>query len=281
MAVLGTGRMGGAIARRLAAGGDQVVVWNRTAEKAEALGVGTVAATPAGAAGATELVLSVFTDAAAAREAYAGEHGALNAADGRVFIDMTTGGPERATWLDGQVRDRGGKFLEAPVMGGPGSIESGKLMILVSGEPATIDAARPVLARLGEIRHVGDIGSASRLKLVSNSMLAGLSALAAELQAAGNEAGLSQEDVFWALQRMAPYLEVRKAGYLQQRYQPVMFTLRDMLKDIDLALEVYRAAGAEAPLIELTRSLYADELEDHGHDDLSAINARYRENRGQ
>jgi 3-hydroxyisobutyrate dehydrogenase-like beta-hydroxyacid dehydrogenase len=269
------------MARRLASQGYDVVVWNRTPKKAEALGVGTVAFTPADAAGAAEVVLSVFTDGRAVREVYAGHHGALESAEGRVFVDMTTGGPDSATWLDGEVRGQGGGFLEAPVMGGPGAIENGKLIILAGGEAGTLDAARPVLGRLGDIRYIGDIGLPSRLKLVSNSMLAGLSALAAELQAGGEEAGLSREDVFWALQRMAPYLDARKAGYLEQRYQPSMFSLRDLVKDVDLALDVLKGAGAEAPLMELTRSLYGAELGRHADDDMSAINARYRETRGQ
>jgi len=107
-------------------------------------------------------------------------------------------------------------------------------------------------------------------------MLAGLSALGAELQAAGESSGLGRDDTFWALQRMAPYLEMRKAGYLDQRYHPVMFAARDLLKDIDLALGVYEHAGAEVPLLELNRTLYAEILEEHGDDDMSAINARYR-----
>ncbi|MEA2683381.1 MAG: hypothetical protein QOK05_1709 [Chloroflexota bacterium] len=276
VAVLGTGKMGGAVARRLATMGHDLTTWNRTREKAEALGVGIVAATPAEAAADAEVVLSVFTDGAAARAAYSGEDGAMLAAEGRVFVDMTTVGPESARWLDREVTARGGRFLEAPVMGGPASIENGKLMILAGGEPGTLDVAREVLVVLGEVRHIGEIGTPSRLKLVSNSMLAGLSALAAELQAGGEEAGLGRDDVFWVLQRMAPYLEVRKAGYLEQRYQPSMFSLRDMVKDLDLALEVLRGAGAEVPLIELTRGLYAGELDGHGGDDMSAINARYR-----
>jgi 3-hydroxyisobutyrate dehydrogenase-like beta-hydroxyacid dehydrogenase len=281
VAVLGTGKMGGAMARRVASQGNDVVVWNRTRKKAEDLGVGTVASTPAEAASAAEVILSVFTDGGAVRDAYAGQDGALESAEGRVFVDITTGGPDSAIWLDAEVRQRGGSFLEAPVMGGPAAIENGKLTIVAGGEPGALDAARPVLAVLGEIRHIGDIGSPSRLKLVSNSMLAGLSALAAELQAGGEEAGLSRDDVFWALQRMAPYLEVRKPGYLEQRYRPSMFSLRDLLKDVDLALGVLRGAGATVPIVELTRSLYADQLDGHGEDDMSAINARYRETRGQ
>ena len=277
VAILGMGKMGAAMARRLDAQGLDVVLWNRTREKAEAVGVGSVAEDPAGAAGEADITLSVLTGPDAVREAYAGAEGALAAAGSeKVFVDMTTGGPASATWLDAEVRERGGHFLEAPVLGGPAAVEGGKLVVLVGGEASTLDTARTVLTALGEIRHVGEVGSASKLKLISNSMLAGSSALAAELQAAGEEIGLSQSDLFWVLQRFVPVLEQRKAGYLEQRYQPVAFALKDILKDLDLALEVYREAGAQTPVTELGRSLFADEMPEHADDDMSAINARFR-----
>ena len=276
VAILGTGKMGAAVARRLAAEKVDVVLWNRTRGKAEAVGAGSVVDDPAAAAAAADLVLSVLTGPDAVREAYAGKGGALESADGRVFADLTTGGPGNATWLDSEVRARGGRFIEVPVLGGPGAIEAGKLLILAGGDAATLDEARPVLQKLGEIRHIGEVGSASKLKLIANSMLAGQSALAAELQAAGEEVGLSQSDIFWALLRLAPGLEMRKAGYLEQRYQPVMFALRDIVKDLDLALDLYREAGAETPLVQASRGLYSDEMANHADDDMSAINARFR-----
>lgn len=277
VAILGTGKMGAAVARRLASQETTVVLWNRTNEKAEGVGVGTVAADAASAAAEADIILSVLTGPAAVRDAYSGANGALESVEpGKVFVDLTTGGPANAIWLDEQVRERGGHFLEAPVMGGPAAIEGGKLMILAGGDATTLDAAREVLSQLGEIRHIGEVGSASRLKLIGNSMLAGTSALAAELQAAGEEIGLSQSDIFWMLQRFAPGLEMRKAGYLEQRYRPVSFALKDIVKDIDLALEIYGPAGAKTPMTELGRGLYADVVAEHGDDDMSAINAHFR-----
>ena len=277
VAILGTGKMGAAIARRLAAEKFSIILWNRTSARAEAVGLGTVAANPAEAANEAEIILSVLTGPAAVRAAYEGSKGALEAVShDKVFVDLTTGGPANAEWLDGAVRERGGHFLEAPVMGGPAATEGGKLMILAGGDATTLDSARQVLSMLGDIRHIGGVGSANRLKLIGNSMLAGTSALAAELQAAGEEIGLSQSDIFWVLQRFAPALDLRRAGYLEQRYQPVAFALKDLVKDVDLALDVYGDAGAEVPITRLNRQLYADQLADHGDDDLSAINARFR-----
>ena len=276
VAILGAGKMGAAMARRLAAD-HEVVLWNRTREKAEAVRVGTVAPDPAAAATGADVVLSVLTGPEAVHEAYAGRRGALDAVSpDRVFVDLTTAGPENALWLDAEVRKRGGHFLEAPVLGGPAAVEGGKLMVLAGGDATTLDAARSVLARFGDIRHIGEVGSANKLKLIANSMLAGTTALAAELQAAGEEVGLSQSDIFWALLRFVPLLESRKAGFLDQRYQPVTFALKDILKDIDLALDIYRQAGADTPITALNRDLYAQEISWHGEHDMSAINDRFR-----
>jgi 3-hydroxyisobutyrate dehydrogenase-like beta-hydroxyacid dehydrogenase len=107
-------------------------------------------------------------------------------------------------------------------------------------------------------------------------MLAILSAAAAELHAAGVAAGLSPEDTFSVLARQAPYLELRKAGYLEGRYEPVLFTLNDMLKDVRLALDLFGKVEADTPMTELTEQLYAAVAPEHGSDEMSAINARFR-----
>jgi 3-hydroxyisobutyrate dehydrogenase-like beta-hydroxyacid dehydrogenase len=105
------------------------------------------------------------------------------------------------------------------------------------------------------VRHVGPLGSGARLKLVANSMLAVVTSAAAELQVAGEAAGLDGEDVFWVLARLAPALEMRRAGYLQRRHQPTLFAVRDLLKDLDLARELFGQSGAQTPLTARARTI--------------------------
>jgi 3-hydroxyisobutyrate dehydrogenase len=136
-----------------------------------------------------------------------------------------------------------------------------------------------VLKDLGEVRFVGDIGSAAALKLVANSMLAGVSALAAELQSAGTAAGLNPEDVFWVLSRIAPVLNARKAGFVEHRYSPVTFALRDAVKDLRLALDLYDKTGATTPLTKATKELYVRAARTAGEQDLSAIATLYERKR--
>src|SRR2546425_3473068 len=206
VAILGTGKMGGAMARRLASAGHELTLWNRTRERAEALGVGKVVATPAEAAQNADVVISMLTDANAVRGAYLGDNGAAKAAQRQAFVDMSTAGPDISKELAPLIERTGSQFVEAPVLGSIAAVESGTLIIFAAGNEAAIERARPVLEDLGEVRRVGEIGSGASLKLVANSMLAGVNALAAELMAAGTAAGLDPEKVVSGLRRMRPVL---------------------------------------------------------------------------
>ena len=276
VAILGAGRMGTAMARRLAQEGVEVVVWNRTREKAEAVGVGAVADTPAQAVGDVDAVISILTGPDAVREVYLGDDGVLQSLAGQVVIEMSTAGPEVAPELAESVREHGAALLEAPVIGSVPSVEHGELLILAGGDPADVERARPVLDKLGEVRRVGPIGAANRLKLVANSMLATVSGAAAELQAAGVAAGLDPEVVFTIIKRYAPLLEMRKAGYLEGRYQPVTFAVKDTVKDLALALELYQANASDAPYTRLSHELYTEVARGYAGEEMSAINERFR-----
>jgi 3-hydroxyisobutyrate dehydrogenase len=283
VAVLGTGRMGGAIARRLAASGFDVTVWDRTTAKAQALDVGRAAATPAEAIDGAEIVISTLTNAAAVRDVYLGPHGAFETPGTleNVFVEMSTAGPESIEELSQEARARGLRLLEAPVLGSVPAVESGTLAVLVGGSPDDLAQARPVLERLGEIHYVGGFGSAARLKLVANTMLGITSAAAAELLAAGTATGLDREQVFWALVRFAPALKAREAGFMRDRHRPTMFAVHDLVKDLGLALDVYERANAAVPLTREARALFAETAAESNDLDISAIvNAYSRADRG-
>ena len=275
VAILGTGKMGGAMARRLNVAGHQLTLWNRTRERAEALGGGNVVGTPAEAARSSEIVISSLTDADAVRAAYLGKGGAASAAQNQVFVDMSTAGPDVASEVAPVIERSGAQFIEAPVIGSVPAVEAGSAVVLAGGNKAAIERARPVLEALGEVRVVGGLGSAAKLKLVANCMLADVSALAAELQSAGTAAGLQAEDVFWVLSRVAPGLNARRAGFVDHRYEPVMFALKDALKDVRMAVELYRKVGAATPLTRATYELYERAAMSAGNLDLSAISTLY------
>jgi 3-hydroxyisobutyrate dehydrogenase-like beta-hydroxyacid dehydrogenase len=277
VAVLGTGKMGGAIARRLKMGGFEVSVWDRNKGKAEALDVGRVADSPADAVRDAEIAISMVTGPQAVREVYFGKAGVFEAAQGKTLVEMSTTGPAIGQELADAASRRGAKLIQAPVMGSVPAVESGTLVILASAEHIDdLELARPVLQRLGEVHFVGGIGSAPALKLVANSMLAIVSTAAAELMVAGTRHGLDPERIFWVLTRVAPGLKLREAGFLKNVHEPAMFAVRDLLKDLDLGLAVYEPP---VPLTYLARQLFASVAAQTPGADISAIvNAYSKEN---
>lgn len=276
VAVLGLGKMGSALARRLADSGYELTLWNRTRARAEELGAGRVLATPAEAVHDAEVVITSLTGADAVRAVYGGPAGALAAAHGQAFIEMSTTGPDVVAELQPQVAATGSTLVDAPIVGAPPALAAGRAAIVVGGTEADVERVRPVLSLLGEVRHVGPLGSGARLKLVNNSMFGAISTAAAELQVAGELAGLDPDQVFWVLARQAPALELRRAGYLQGQHEPTLFAVRDLRKDLDLAIDLFHRTDARAPVTEVVRGVVDEASADAGDLDITAVITRYR-----
>jgi 3-hydroxyisobutyrate dehydrogenase len=163
VAVLGTGIMGGPIARRLAEAGHEVRVWNRTREKAEALAGVTVAATPAEAAAGAEAVVTMLADAAAVDAVMA----AGGVPDGTLWIQMSTVGAEPTDRWARAAGERDVVFVDAPVLGSRPHAEAGELFVLASGPEEARPRCEPLFAPLARrVEWLGEAGLGSRLKLV-------------------------------------------------------------------------------------------------------------------
>jgi 3-hydroxyisobutyrate dehydrogenase-like beta-hydroxyacid dehydrogenase len=279
VAVLGTGKMGGAIAQRLKTGGFEVSVWDRTKSKAEALQVGRVADSPADAARHADVLVSMVTGPQALRDVYFGPTGVFSAGPGSTIVDMSTVGPAAAQELADAAELKGAKLVEAPVIGSIPAVNSGTLVILAGAALVEdLEAVRPVLQQLGEVHYVGDIESAATLKLLANSFLGIVSAGAAELLAAGTAQGVDPIEIFTVLTRIAPGLKVREAGFVRNIHEPTMFAVRDILKDLDLGLALYQRApglGSRVPLTAITRELFAGVASRVPDLDISAIVTAY------
>jgi len=276
VAILGTGKMGSAIASRLSEAGFQVVLWNRTRSRAEALGLGTVADTPSDAVRDADIVISSLTGPEAIRAAYLGREGALTAGAGKHFVEMSTAGTDLVSELAAHVTAAGDTLIDAPILGAPPLVRAGEAAILTGGADDDVATAGPVLSTLGTVRHVGPLGSAARLKLVANSMLADVVLAAAELQVAGEGAGLDPEEVFWVLMRFVPALEARRPGYLEGRHAP-QFALRDLRKDLDFALALFGKSSSSTPLTRSSRDLVAAAADMTPDLDISAVVLPYRQ----
>ena len=170
--LLGTGKMGSAIAERLIDSGHSLTVWNRSAGKTEALAKrgATVAASPAELVEASEIILSILTDADAIETVYFGAAGAMSTAlTGRLFIEMSTVRPATEVALAQRIEARGGRMIECPVGGTIGPARDGKLFGLVGGAAEDVERARPLLLQMcRRVEHVGPVGAGASLKLAIN-----------------------------------------------------------------------------------------------------------------
>src|SRR5438105_1205916 len=162
----GTGRMGSAIAQRLASLGHEMMVWNRTADKARATGL-PVAPTPGELAQRSEMVISILTDAKAVGQVY--DEMLKGGVKGKLFIEMSTVRPDTQKSLSGRVSSFGACLVECPVGGTIGPAKEGKLFGFVGGEVADVARARPILEQLcRRIEHVGPVGAGASMKLAIN-----------------------------------------------------------------------------------------------------------------
>jgi 3-hydroxyisobutyrate dehydrogenase-like beta-hydroxyacid dehydrogenase len=276
IALLGTGKMGSALARRLAGAGFELTLWDRTADHAKAVGVGQVARSPGEAVAGAEVVISSLTGPDAVRAVYLGPGGALENASGQLFLEMSTAGPDVEAELLPRVAATGSHLVDATIVGAPPIVERGEAVILLGGDPAHVERARLILEHLGTVRHVGRPGNGARLKLIANSMLAQVITGAAELQNAGESAGLDPVDVFWLLARFAPTLETRRPAYVDRELQPTMFALHDLRKDLDLALGLFHETDAPAPMTATARELVSQALGEFSDNDIGAFVGLYR-----
>lgn len=268
VAVLGTGKMGAAAARRLASQGFDTRIWNRTRERAEAVGAGRVMESPRTAVAEADVVISILTGPQAVREVY----DSLEPSGATVYLEMSTAGPE----VPEQLAERFSTLVAAPVIAPPAKVEAGDALFLAGGAQSAVDRARPVFDALGEVRYVGTYRRAAAMKLMNNTMLAVTIAAAAELVEAGVRNGLTADEAFEWMRRHAPYLETRRSAYLGGPYEPLTFALRDIVKDVELSLAMFNGPGYPMPIVDAVREAFAEVMDEHGDKELTAVIERYR-----
>jgi len=179
IAFLGLGKMGSSMARRLLLAGHQLTVWNRSPGPADSLAAqgATIAATPAAAAQAADIVLSMLFDDAANEQVLLGPNGVLSAMrSGALHVSHSTISVALSERLTAEHARRAQQFLAAPVFGRPSVAEEGRLWIVVAGPEPAIALARPLFEPLS--RGVSIIGAEPRqahaLKLGGNFLISAM-----------------------------------------------------------------------------------------------------------
>lgn len=244
IAVVGLGAMGSRMARRLLDAGHELHVWNRDAAKAAVLAQqgATPASSPAAAARATEVVITMVTDAHALRDVTEGEDGLLaGVSSATTIVQTSTVGPVAIERLAAALPPGVG-LIDAPVLGSIGEAESGTLRIFVSGEPALVERWTPLLSTLGAIMNVGPLGAGTAAKLTANAALVGVLSVLGESLALARALGLQDDVAFQVLgvTPIAAQAERRRPAIASSRYPP-RFALALALKDANLILDAAEA----------------------------------------
>lgn len=281
--------MGYPMAGHLARAGHSVTVFNRTGAKAErwvAEYGGARAGTPAEACKGADFVFTCVGRDEDVRAVTLEGGGVFEGMDRRaMLVDHTTTSAELARKLDREARARGLAFVDAPVSGGQGGAESGKLAIMVGGADSDYERALPLLDCYGaRIDLMGPAGAGQLTKMVNQICIAGLVQGLSEGLNFAQRAGLDGEQVARLISAGAAQswqLDNRHATMLADEFE-FGFAVDWMRKDLGYAMQEARRNGAELPVAELVDRFYAEvQAMGGGRWDTSSLIRRLRENKGQ
>lgn len=264
VAFIGLGVMGYPMAGHLAKGGNEVTVYNRTDAKAEkwvSEHGGKSAATPAEAAEGKDFVFCCVGNDDDLRSVTTGENGAFsNMKPGAIFIDNTTASATVARELAEAAKKSEFGFLDAPVSGGQAGAENGVLTVMIGGDQAVFDKAKPVIdcyARM--VGLMGPVGSGQLTKMVNQICIAGLVQGLSEGIHFAQNAGLDVEKVIDVISKGAAgswQMENRWKTMNDGHYDHG-FAVDWMRKDLDIVLAQARENGANLPVTGLIDQFYA------------------------
>ena len=286
VAVVGTGRMGSAMARAMARGGATLVVHNRSRERAEALAteVGArVASTPAEASSAADISITMLADGDAVGLVWGGPDGLVaGARAGSVLVDMSTVPPDTLGPFAVPAGERGAGIVDAPVSGSIALAEAGQLTIMAGGSSEDLERARPTLDLVAkQVTHVGPLGSGAALKLAVNAVIFALNIGISEALVLAERAGVDRAlayEVFATSAAGAPYLDYKRAAFVDPESSPVAFSLDLAAKDLRLITELADRLGVSMPQARSNQELIHDASTRLGADhDFSAVATHLRQ----
>jgi 3-hydroxyisobutyrate dehydrogenase len=274
---IGMGHMGSHMVPRLLRAGYHLTVYDRTAERARAMGqLGALAAeTPRELAASSEVIISCVTNDSALEAVMLAPDGALAGARAEsVIIDMSTVAPRTSRHLFQAARAKGVPMIDAAVSGSVPQVEQGSLVIFVGGERETYERCKPILDVLGKQSiYLGSSGKGTTMNLVVNLLLGlGRQALA-EALVLGEKAGLEREQLIDVLKQTAAVSPRQQADleHTRQREYPADFALAMMYKDFHLVLDEAFEVSAPVPMTAVAQQIAAAAMPGLGEEDASAI----------
>jgi 3-hydroxyisobutyrate dehydrogenase-like beta-hydroxyacid dehydrogenase len=253
---VGLGAMGALIVPRLMEAGHTVIGWNRSRDKALALIESGMkyAEAPRAVAAQSEIVFSIVTDAAAVRAVALGPDGIVAGLNkGGIYVDMSTIDPDASRAVAAEFAKAGSIMLDGPLSGSPVTVKAGQASVMIGGDEAAFERAKPVLLAIGpKVTRIGGNGLACQMKIAVNLLLMVEVICFGEAIALAEKGGVAREVAVDAILKSvaaSPVLGYRGPFILEGKMPAVPLadvTLQQ--KDMILALDLGRRLGSPVPL---------------------------------
>ncbi|MBJ6724139.1 NAD(P)-dependent oxidoreductase [Geomesophilobacter sediminis] len=268
VAFLGLGNMGSAIAPHLIEAGHQLAVYNRTRSKAEQLEAAgaRIASTPGDAAGDVDVVITMLADDHALEEVVYAEGGVLDALPrDAVHVSMSTISVSLSRRLADSHRERGQRYVAAPVFGRPEAAAAAKLFVVAGGPAADIERCRPLFDAIGQKTFVigDDAPSANVVKLTGNFLITTVIEALAEATALVRKSGVNPDaflEILTGSLFTAPVYRTYGQMVAADRFEPVGFRMPLGLKDNRLLLAAAEEASVPMPMANLVHDRFVTAL---------------------
>ena len=259
---IGLGIMGMPMAKNLIEAGFEVIVYNRTASKAEQMASqgAKKANSPREVAEEATVVITIVSDTPDVESVILGENGVIEGIKtDSVVIDMSTISPETTRKMAARLREKGAHMLDAPVSGGEQGAIDGTLSIMVGGEAKIFERCKPVFQAMGKnIIRVGSNGMGQTVKLMNQILVAGTLNAVVEALVFAQKSGVDLDKAIdavkggaassWQLINLAPRI-------IKRDFQPG-FMIDLMQKDLKLVMETVEAAKLPLPVTSLIHQMY-------------------------
>jgi 3-hydroxyisobutyrate dehydrogenase len=269
---IGIGLMGEAMVRRLLDRGYPVTVWNREPERLKTVVPhGAVAATsPAAVAAASDIVLMCVLNTEAVEQCVFGTNGVASAARAdQLLIDLSTADPAATREMAARLkREKGMRWVDAPLSGGPPAARDGTMTVMAGGDAADIEAIRPLIADMaGNFTHMGPSGAGQTTKMINQAIVGTGFVLMAEAVALAEASGIDAAKLPACLaggfadgallKRIYPQMQARD-------FDPPKSYARQLLKDMKAVKEFAHGLGLELPLAETAAAQFSAHVDSGG-----------------
>lgn len=282
VAILGTGKMGAAMARELVVAGHRVHLWNRSQAIADELATSinspltSVCTTAAEALAESDLAICTFTDGKVTQKVLLEDSATLaQVKPSLIIVDMGTSGVESAKIVDAALSEKNIAFIDAPVSGSVATIAAHQLLVMASGDAAVVDRARPIFEAFAKkTAYLGEAGAGQAMKLAVNLIVHTLNAAVSEGLALATASGIEASAAYDVLEESvvaAPFVKYKRAAFLDPDF-PVAMRIDTVLKDLGLILGLGRSLGLPLTAASGVNELFA-QAQQAGYEarDMSAL----------